>query len=167
MFGYIKKKFNLFVLNHVLDNQNTKHAFTQKVHCLNRIGNRVSSSARIMGPLYSHCKLIVGEDTFIGTNFHCEGNGKITIGDYCDIAPQVTILTGSHEIGNAQRRAGTGVTKDVCIGNGVWIGACSIILPGVRIGDGCVIGAGAVVTKNVPSNHMALGIPAKFTPIEE
>lgn len=153
VFGYFKYKINYAIVNHILDNQNTKSAFSRKVKCLNRIGNKIANSARIMGPIYSHCKLIVGEETFIGTNFHCEGNGIISIGDHCDIAPQVTILTGSHVIGSSIRRAGSGFTKGVSIGNGVWIGACSIILPGVEIGDGCIIGAGAVVTKSVPNNH--------------
>ena len=167
MFGYFKYKINYGVVNYILDNQNTKKAFSRKVKCLNRVGNRIASTARVMGPLYSHCKLIVGEETFIGTNFHCEGNGTISIGNNCDIAPQVTILTGTHEIGNTQRRAGKGKTKGVCIGNGVWIGACSIILPGIKVGDGCIIGAGAVVTKDIPDNHIALGVPAIISPIEE
>ena len=109
----------------------------------------------------------IGAGTFIGRAFSCEGIGHITIGKNCDLAPQVTILTGTHEFGDQNRRAGKGITTDVSIGDGCWIGACSIILPGVCIGKGCIIGAGAVVTKDVPDNMRAVGIPAKFSPIDD
>lgn len=161
MFGYLKYKYNTFIINSILDNQNSKRAFLKKVKCLCRLGHCIDSEARIMGPLYSRCRLTIGKDTFIGRDFSCEGNGDVVIGSNCDIAPQVTILTGTHYIGSSDRRAGKGITTGVSIGNGTWIGACSIILPGVHIGNGCVVGAGAVVTKDMPDNTKALGVPAK------
>lgn len=167
MFGYIKFKYNFFIINHILENQNQDRAMNIKRRCLARLGNNIANSARIMGPLYSHCKLTIGHNTFVGTQFRCEGNGSVIIGDDCDIAPQVTILTGTHMIGNKERRAGKGITTDVIIGNGTWICAKSCILPGIKIGNGCIIGAGAVVTKDVPDNHKALGVPARNIPIED
>lgn len=166
MFGYLKHKFNIFVINYLLNNQTSSYSFFLKRKCLQSLGNNIMKTARIMGPLYSHCKLTIGEDTFIGTHFHCEGNGNVIIGNKCDIAPQVTILTGTHKIGTCERRAGEGITADVIIGSGVWIGARSIIMPGIHIGNGSIIGAGAVVTKDVPANYMALGVPAVLSPIE-
>lgn len=167
--NYIKKKFWLFIINSLYVNQNTKRAFAAKRAALQKLNraNEIDSTVRIMGPLSSFCKLKIGSDTFIGRAFSCEGNGIVCIGKNCDIAPQVTILTGTHEIGDCSRRAGSGITTDVSIGDGVWIGACSVILPGVHIGNGCIIGAGAVVTKDVPDNTKAIGIPAKHVPIQE
>ena len=91
----------------------------------------------------------------------------MAIGEICDIAPHVTILTGTHEIGDSSGRAGKGITTGVTIGNGTWIGARTMILPGIRIGNGCVIAAGAIVTKDIPDNFMAIGVPAKIKPIED
>ena len=111
----------------------------------------------------------VGDDTFIGRGclfhagiFHTDtDSGSVSIGARCDIAPKVTFLCGTHEIGGANRRAGAAITKDIVVGDGVWIGSNATILPGVRIGSGAVIGAGSVVTKDIPANVVAVGNPAR------
>ncbi len=165
MLGYFKVRICKHILGHTLVDQNSKRAFLIKRYCLTKLreGNSIAKTVRIVGPVYSHCVLSIGDDTFIGSAFRCEGNGHVTIGKNCDIAPQVTILTGTHHIGDTSHRAGKGITTDVTIGDGTWIGACSIILPGIRIGQGCVIGAGSVVTKDMPDNTLAKGVPAKFS----
>lgn len=167
MIGYLRNKLNMYIVNNLYSNNCSKKAFILKTKSINKLGNNVDITARIMGPIFLHGKLSVGKNSFIGTNFHCEGNGHIKVGENCDIAPQVTVLTGTHHIGSRNRRAGAGITKDVIIGNGSWIGACSIILPGVVIGSGCIIGAGALVTRDVPDNCKAIGVPAKIIPISE
>lgn len=167
MIGYLKNRYYLYKINNIYRNNCSKKAFIIKARSMNKLGNSVDMSARIMGPIFSQCKLYIGENSFVGTNFHCEGNGNVKIGSNCDIAPQVTILTGTHFIGNNKRRAGVGITKDVVIGNGSWIGACSIIFPGITIGNGCIIGAGALVVHNVPDNCKAVGVPAEIIPITE
>ena len=83
------------------------------------------------------------------------------IGDRCDIGPGVEFVPGSHTIGNASRRAGFGTAKPIFVGNGCWLGAKSIILGGVKIGDGCVVAAGAVVIHDVPPNTLVAGVPAR------
>lgn len=90
-----------------------------------------------------------------------EGRGGVTIGDGTWIAPRVMILTATHEIGTADRRAGTSVARSVVIGAGCWIGAGAIILPEVSIASGCVIAAGAVVTKNTLPDRLYAGVPAE------
>ena len=64
------------------------------------------------------------------------GNGTVVIGNNCDIAPDVTFLTGGHQIGNAERRAGAGETYQITVGSGVWIGARATILLNTVIGGG-------------------------------
>ena len=86
----------------------------------------------------------------------------ITIGEHVAFGQQVTILTETHEIGPPSSRSGPLIAKPVTIGNGCWIGAHSTIFPGVTIGDGVIVAANAVVTKDVPPHTVVAGIPAKI-----
>ena len=85
----------------------------------------------------------------------------ITIGNFVGFGQQVMILTETHDIGTPEYRSGQLRPKPVTIGSGCWIGARATILPGVTIGDGAIVAAGAVVTKNVPPHTIVGGIPAK------
>ena len=108
-----------------------------------------------------------GKHTHIGSNVYSNFNltliddGDIYIGNYTMIAPNVTICTAAHPIYPALREKGLQYNKEVHIGRCVWIGAGVIILPGVKIGDNSVIGAGSVVTKDIPSDSVAYGNPAR------
>lgn len=102
----------------------------------------------------------IGDNTFINYNVWIEDN--VTIGKNCNITYKVTFCTSSHEIGDSIRRAGKSTIGKISIGDGTWIGANSIILPGVTIGSGCIIGAGSVVTKDCESNKLYAGNPAKI-----
>lgn len=135
--------------------------FEKKRKLLNSIGYELEEGVKIVGPLFCTGKLKVGKDTWIGRNFTVHGNGTVTIGKNCDIAPEVVMQTGGHEIGNATRRAGEGFNKDINVGNGCWIGVRATVLGGVNIGDGSVIGACTLVNKNIESNTLAAGVPAK------
>lgn len=108
----------------------------------------------------------IKEDTWlsIGTRLISSFNWdeKIVIGQKCDIGPFVVIQTGTHEIGDSDRRAGKGKCLPIGIGDGTWIGARATILGGVNIGKGCVIGAGSVVLPgDYPDNSLLAGVPAK------
>lgn len=166
MISYLRLKYNMFLINHLYANLNETKYFKRKIRCLQSLGHNIAESVRIMGPLYSMCKLNIDENTFIGTQFRCEGNGIVTIGKNCDIAPQVTILTGTHEIGEENRRAGKGVTLNTTIGNGCWLGAKCMIMPGIHIGNGCIVAAGALVTKDMSPNTIAKGVPAIISQIK-
>ena len=110
----------------------------------------------------------IGKNTFINTNCVFLDNNKITIGENGLIAPYVQIYTATHPSKASERiiKKETGTryltsTKPVTIGDNVWIGGNSIILPGVTIGDNVTIGSGSVVTKNIPSDVLALGNPCQ------
>ena len=90
------------------------------------------------------------------------GSGTITIGDHVAIGHEVLITVGSHEFGPSERRAGSDTYRPVVIGDGAWIGARAVILPGVTIGGGAVIAAGSVVNKDVPADELWAGVPARF-----
>jgi acetyltransferase-like isoleucine patch superfamily enzyme len=86
---------------------------------------------------------------------------EVLIGDNVAIGQQVMILTDSHAIGTGDRRADRLYSRGVCVGNGVWLGARALLLPGVTIGDRAVIAAGAVVHDDIPPNSLAGGVPAR------
>lgn len=127
------------------------------INCKHSI--RIVSSARIVTP-----NVTIGDDTFIGHQVLITGNEKFTIhiGNNVDLAPRVCILSGSHIIDMiGEHSAGIGSGGDVVIEDGAWIGANSTILPGIRIGKKAVIGAGSVVTKDIPPFCIAIGNPCK------
>lgn len=74
----------------------------------------------------------------------------------------VHFINGTHEIGDNKRRAGKGITKKIVVKSGAWIGADTITMPGVTIGNGVVVGAGSLVTKDLEDNAIYLGRPASL-----
>ncbi len=128
-------------------------------------GVEIHKSANFCGRswVYGRGRLHIGATTWLspGVVVHTHKDADIYIGDCCDIGPGVEFIPGSHVIGNSSRRAGVGTAKPITVGDGSWIGAKSIILGGVEIGAGCIVAAGAVVTKNVPPNSLVAGVPAR------
>lgn len=123
-------------------------------------GIKVAEGARVVGPLFCTTELEIGRDSFVGAFFKATGNGHVFIGERCDIAPEVTMSTGSHQIGPEERRAGVGITDDVRVGDGSWIGQRALLLAGVSIPPSTVIAAGAVVLKPLPVSGLYAGVPA-------
>lgn len=109
----------------------------------------------------------VGEDFLMNVNLVILDIAPVTIGDYCMIGPNVLITTVGHPLSPKKRREKKAVSAPVVIGDDVWIGGHSTILPGVTIGDNVVIAAGAVVTKDVPSNCLVGGVPASVIRVLE
>ena len=109
---------------------------------------------------YGH-NIEVGKNTFINYNCTIIDVGKVVIGDYCQIAPNVSIYTAGHPVHPAARNTAYEYGIDITIGNNVWIGGNSVIMPGIHIGDNVVIGAGSIVTKDIPAWTVAAGNPCR------
>lgn len=107
-----------------------------------------------------HCHF--GKNVYANFNLTCVDDTHIYIGDYTMIGPNVVIATAGHPILPELREQGYQYNIPVHIGKNCWIGAGVIIVPGITIGDHVVIGAGSIVTKNIPSNVIAVGNPCKL-----
>jgi acetyltransferase-like isoleucine patch superfamily enzyme len=136
-----------------------------KARLLGACGFNVHKTARIVSSVrfWGSYELTVGIDTFVGHEvLIAGGNCKITIGDFCDIGPRVSLVAGTHEIDmRGPRAAGMGISRDIIIEDGVWIGANVTILGGVKIGTKAIIAAGSVVTQDIPPYVVAAGVPCK------
>ena len=106
-----------------------------------------------------HCHF--GKFIYANFNLTCVDDTHIYVGDYTMFGPNVTIATAGHPICPELRVKGYQYNMPVRIGKNCWIGAGAIIVPGITIGDNVVIGAGSVVTKDIPSNVVAVGNPCK------
>lgn len=115
-----------------------------------------------------------GYNISVGENFYTNHNcvildcTKVTIGDNVLLGPNCCISAAGHPLDVAQRVSGLEYAHPITIGNNVWLGASVTVLPGVTIGDNTVIGAGSVVTKDIPANVVAVGNPCRvLRPITE
>ena len=131
----------------------------------------VGEGCYIQPPFYANWSgkhVHLGRNVYANFNLTLVDDADIYIGDMTMIAPNVTISTGTHPILPALREKGLQYNLDVHIGRNVWLGAGVIVLPGVTIGDNSVIGAGAVVTRDIPANVVAFGVPCRVVrPISE
>lgn len=113
-----------------------------------------------------HCdygwNIEIGENFFANYNLVILDVGKVKIGSNVQIAPNVSIYTAGHPIHPESRNSGYEYGIPITIGDNVWIGGNSVILPGVTIGNNVVIGAGSIVSKDIPDNMIAVGNPCKI-----
>lgn len=158
IFKSIKRKLNLFLVNRIFVGT---HYYEIKRRLLISIGYDIGNNTKIVGPIYNTAKLIIGNDCWVGKKLTINGNGTVIIEDNCDIAPEVTFLTGGHKIGNCERRAGIGEKYSILVKRGTWIGARSTLGKNIIIGKACVVGACACVLENVEDNCLVGGVPAK------
>ncbi len=124
-------------------------------------GEDVDTSFRLFPPFYTDCgkNIRVGKNVFVNSCCCFQDQGGIRIGDGALIGHQVVIATLNHDLDPEQR--GSMKAAPVTIGKDVWIGSHATVLAGVTIGDGAVVAAGAVVTKDVPPKTVVGGVPAK------
>ncbi len=123
------------------------------------------STLHMRARIYDPRNIIIGNDTLIGERATLDGRKQLTnskggliIGDHVDIASEVMIWTSEHNLSSDEWEA---IEAKVIIEDYVFIGPRAIILPGVKLGRGCIVAAGAVVTKDVPEKTIVAGIPAK------
>lgn len=159
----VKKQFACM---EVMYEYNATHAAEQekRASLLPKMLAEVGEGCYIEPPLYSNWggkHLHFGKGVYVNFNFTAVDDRDIYIGDYVMIGPNVTIATAGHPIEPSLRRQGMQYNMEVRIGNNVWLGAGVIVLPGVTIGENSVIGAGSIVTKDIPANVVAVGNPCR------
>jgi maltose O-acetyltransferase len=154
-----------YIVNHVTALLPETRCYRLKAWLYRLCGYRIARSSRIVSSvrIWGDMDLRVGEHTFIG--YEClivGGVSTIDIGDQVDIGPRVSVISGTHIIDmNGGRAAGCGESRDIAIEDGAWVGACCTILGGVRIGAKAVIAAGSVVTRDIPPEVVAAGVPCR------
>lgn len=130
-------------------------------------GLRLGQRSRIMGPLYvtgpgDHRQLVtLGDDTLVTGPLRIDLAAPVTIGSRVRIGHDVLLLTIDHEIGPAESRCADNLACPIQIGDGAWLSSRCVLLPGVSVGAGAVVAAGAVVTHDVPPNTLVAGVPAR------
>lgn len=126
------------------------------------IGQEIDENFRVFTPFYTDFgkNIHLGKNVFINADCKFQDQGGIYIGDDTLIGHNVVLATLNHEEDPENR--GNLIAAPIKIGNKVWIGSNATILPGVTVGDGAIIAAGAVVTKDVDSMSIVAGVPAKF-----
>ena len=112
-----------------------------------------------------HCDhghgISIGEGTFVNYNCTMLDGGRIRIGRHCEIGPNCQLYTPVHPFDYVERRRPVESTKPITIGDDCWLGGGVIVLPGVTIGARTIIGAGSVVTKDIPEDSVAVGNPCR------
>ena len=103
----------------------------------------------------------VGKNVYFNYNCIVLDVARITIGNNVMFGPNVQLLSATHPLGADERRGDLELGKEIVIENDVWVGGGAIICPGVRIGEGAIVGAGGVATKDVPANTVVAGNPCK------
>ncbi|HVP05110.1 MAG TPA: acyltransferase [Dehalococcoidia bacterium] len=124
-------------------------------------GSLVAGAPRISGDRDLYRNLTIGRNCWVNIDCVLEVHAPVTIEDGAGLGQQTMILTHTHELGSPYRRYASLRPLPVTIRRGAWLGARCVILPGVTVGEGAVVAAGAVVVKDVPPNVMVAGVPAR------
>lgn len=156
-----------------IDYNNAYEDETEKrAEILGEMLGELGEGSFLQGPVTFHYgqHTKIGKGVFINFNLTVQDDAEVVIDDGCDFGPNVTIVTPVHPMLADERkrmRNERGEEKRLCyakpvhVGKNCWICANTTILPGVTIGDDCVIGAGSVVTRDIPANSFAAGNPAR------
>ena len=148
----------LYDYNHTRPSESEKRG-----EILGRLLASVGENCYIEPPLRANwgCHTYLGDNVYANFNLTLVDDTYIYIGNSVMIGPNVTIATAGHPIDPDLRRDVAQFNMPVRIGDNVWIGANSVVLPGVTIGENSVIGAGSIVTKDIPANVVAVGNPCR------
>jgi maltose O-acetyltransferase len=146
-----------------------QHSFNRlRTRLLRALGLRIGATSCFAGSVHITGSGSVRDLLSIGPGCHITGplhidlTAPVRIGACVYMGYEVMLLTANHELGEPAQRCGPRVYRAICIEDGVWIGSRAVVLPGVRIGKGSVVAAGAVVTKNVSPHSLVGGVPARL-----
>lgn len=153
-------------------NQTMEDETEKRQTIIDQLFSEVGDGSFFQGPIYIHYgqHTKIGKRLFANFNLTIQDDARVTIGDDCNFGPGTTIVTPVHPLLPDERNAfllPDGSQKRLCwakpviIGNNCWFGANVTVCPGVTIGDNCVIGAGSVVTRDIPPNSLAAGVPCR------
>lgn len=155
-FGYLDKLYDF--------NMTRPTELEKREAMLKEMFAEIGEGCYIEPPLHSNFggkHVHFGKNVYANFNLTLVDDTHIYVGDYTMFGPNVTVATAGHPILPELREKAYQYNASVTIGKNCWIGAGAIILPGITIGDNVVIGAGSVVTKDIPSNVVAVGNPCK------
>lgn len=135
----------------------------ERMEILRELLGKTKGNFMIVSPFFCDYgyNIEIGENFFMNMNCVILDGAKVKFGDNVFVAPNCGFYTAGHPLDVKRRNSGLEYAKPITIGNNVWIGAQVCVLPGVSIGDNTVIGAGSVVTKNIPANVLAYGNPCR------
>lgn len=131
---------------------------------LKRIIGTIKGSVLIEQPFYCDYgyNISLGENFYANFNMVILDEARVEFGDNVFVAPNCGFYTAGHPIDAEERNKGLEYAHPIRVGNNVWIGANTCVLPGVTIGNDCVVGAGSVVNRDIPAGHVAAGNPCRI-----
>jgi len=136
---------------------------TQREAQLRELLHEIGEGSEILSPFqcdYGY-QISIGARAFINFGAIVLDSAAVTIGDDVQIGPRVQLITPTHPLDSARRRTGLERAAPIAIDDDAWLAAGVIVLPGVTIGEACVIGAGSVVTRSMPARHLCHGSPCR------
>ncbi len=145
-------------------NQTRPTEFAKRTEMLKEMFAEIGENCYIEPPLHSNFgggHIHFGKNIYANFNFTVVDDTHVYVGDYTMFGPNVTIATAGHPLDPELREKGYQYNMPVHIGRNCWLGAGVVVLPGITIGDNVIIGAGSIVTKDIPSNVVAVGNPCR------
>lgn len=154
----VKAEDLCFELNNIRPSETEKRA-----GILKELFPNMEENCVVLSPIYTDYGFYtkIGHDTFINRNAYLMDGCGITIGSHCFIGPNCGMYTAVHATVAEERNQGLEKALPIVIGDNCWLGGDVKILPGVTIGNNTIIGAGSIVTKDIPSNVVAVGNPCR------
>ncbi len=142
----------------------------EKVSLLKKLFGQFGEGSWVETPYYANWggrHVYFGKHVYANSNLIMVDDTYIKVDDYTQMGPNVTLVTATHPTNAQEREKGLQINMPIKIGRNCFLGAGTIVLPGVTIGDNVVVGAGSIVNKDLPDNVIAVGVPAKIIKREE
>ena len=154
----VKHTLVMFLVNNLFAGA---YLFEVKRRLLNGIGYSLGEGTKVVGPVYAPGKLKTGSNCWLGRNLTIHGNGTVEIRDNCNIAPDVTFLTGGYTAGSQEGENREEQDFSICVEEGCWVGTGAILCQNVTVKKSCMVIPNSCVMKNLPENTLVGGVPAR------